>query len=99
MTAIYDLSPQQLSATSRLFSPTVFRELAKSGFSPIFSRLAKALAPLDLVNSNSKVSDLFDSAFEVLKLKNYRHECIYKNAIANKILPGKHSLIGQTGTV
>ncbi len=92
MVVPYDLNQQQLSAASRLFSPTVFRELANLGRSPTFSRLAKELIPLGLVKTNSKVSDLFDSTFEVLTFKNYRHECIYKNAIANKILLGKHSL-------
>ena len=92
MAATYDLNPQQLSAASRLFSPAVFRELAKFGRSPILSRLAKELGPLRLVQNHSTVSDLFDSAFEVLKQKNYRHECIYKNALATKILLGKHSL-------
>lgn len=35
--------------------------------------------------------DLFEFAYDHL-LKNYRNEYIYKNAIANKILLGKHSL-------
>ena len=88
-----EFNSQQLSAATRLFSPTVFREFAKAGRSPTFARLAKELSPLvAMFYRYPQVRDLYDSVFLILKAKNYRHECIYKSAIANKILLGKHSL-------
>ncbi len=83
---------QQLPAVSRLFSPVLFRELAKYGRSPLFARLANETATLELTTPDKKVRDLFDAAFGLLKNKHYRHEYIYKAAIANKILLGTHSL-------
>lgn len=86
------LKNQQLSAVSKLFSPSLFRELAKNGRSPLFARLANETSVLELTSSNDKVRNLFDAAFSLLKRKNYRHEYIYKAAIAHKILLGTHSL-------
>lgn len=86
------LGNQQLSAVSRLFSPSLFRELVKHGRSPLFARLANEASTLELTAPDEKVRNLFDAAFGLLKKKSYRHEYIYKAAIANKILLGTHSL-------
>lgn len=87
------LDKQQLSATSRLFSTKVVKEFAKNGQSATFARLVNDSALLDVLgNSPKDVHAVFDSAFSLLKLKNYRHEYIYKAAIAHRILLGKHSL-------
>ena len=86
------LTDQQFSAASRLFSPTVFRELACSGCSPIFARLAKELLSLEIIDLNSPIKDFFDSVLDRLISKEDRHEYIYKSAIAHKVLLGKHSL-------
>ena len=86
------LNSQQLSAASRLFSPTVYRELANKGRSPVFARLANELLPLNLIDGYSPIQELFDLIYDQLKSKNYRHEYIYKTAITHKILLGKHSL-------
>lgn len=82
---------QNISAISRLFSPTLIRELAKKGFSPMFTRLAKESSIINF-DSQSPVSDFFESAFFILKKKFNRHEYVYKSAITQKILLGKHSL-------
>ena len=92
MTNSPGLTNQQLSAASRLFSPTVFRELAHSGCSPVFARLANELLALEYIDTKSPIRDLFDSIFDRLTSKDYRHEFIYKSVIAHKILLGKHSL-------
>ncbi len=86
------LEDQQLSAVSRLFSSGLIRELARTGRSPLLARLAKESSVLELVSSDEPVRKLFDSAFSLLKRKNYRHEYIYKAAIAHKVLLGTHSL-------
>jgi len=86
------LENHQLSAVSRLFSASLIRELARKGRSPIFARLAKESSLLEVTAPQDPVRNLFDSAFSLLKRKNYRHEYIYKAAITHKVLLGTHSL-------
>lgn len=86
------LENSQLSAVSRLFSASLMRELARTGRSPLFARLASESSLLDITAHDEPVRNLFDSAFSLLKRKNYRHEYIYKAAIAHKVLLGRHSL-------
>ena len=88
----HNLEISQLSATSRLFSASVVKELARKGKSPLFSRLVKDSTLLDYIHQSALVRDLFDVAFSLLKKKNFRHEYIYKAAITHKILLGTHSL-------
>ena len=92
MTNSLRLTDQQHSAASRLFSPTVFRELGRSGCSPMFARLANELLSLEIIDLSSPIRDLFDPVHRRLRLKDYRYEYIYKSAIAHKVLLGKHSL-------
>ena len=86
------LTDQQLFAASRLFSPTLFRELARNSCSPMFARLANELLTLETVDLNSPIKDFFDSILARLTSKKYRYEYIYKSAITHKVLLGKHSL-------
>ena len=79
-----------VSAVSRLFSSALLKELAKKGKSPLFPRLIQE-AELT-INSKLKVRDVFDNAFSILKLKNNRHEYVYKSALAQNVLLGRHSL-------
>lgn len=81
-----------ISALARLFSSSVVKELARKGKSPLFSRLLiEAGLPLTR-NSFEKVSDVFEDAFSILKKKNNRHEYVYKAALTQNILLGRHSL-------
>ncbi len=86
------LDTSQLSATARLFSSSLLRELASKGKSPLFSRLIKESSIASILKPTAPISKLFDTAFELLKNKNYRHEYIYKAALTHKILLGVHSL-------
>ncbi len=87
-----DLTPEQLAATSRLFSSSVVRELARKGRSPLFARLARqSLLPATLQNS-TPVSAVFEAAFRLLRRQGLRHEYIYKAALTHRILLGKHNL-------
>lgn len=86
------LENSQLSAIARLFSPSVLRELSAKGRSPLFSRLAKEASLFSRMKREDSVAQVFDLAFSILKKRDYRHEYIYKSAIAHKVLLGTHSL-------
>lgn len=86
------LTPSILSATSRLFSSAVVRDLATKGRSALFARLAKEAGLADLGRSTETVGDLFEAAFGVLRQGASRDEYVYKAALTHKVLLGKHSL-------
>ncbi|MGY6252221.1 sce7726 family protein [Paraburkholderia caledonica] len=87
------LNARQLSALSRLFSSSVFRELAKKGRSPLFAQL---LAETGISGANRStaetVSSAFDNAFAVLRQAGIRDEYVYRAALTHNILLGRHSL-------
>jgi len=87
-----NLSTDQLAAISRLFSSSVVRELGRSGRSPLFARLVTESQMLDVMSLSERVCTVFETAFSLLKHEGYRHEYIYKSALAHKILLGKYSL-------
>jgi hypothetical protein len=76
---------------ARFFSETVVRQLLKNTRSSILDEV-RILANENSVQFKGKTfNELFASFYDYLVM-NYRSEYIYKNAIANKILLGKHSL-------
>lgn len=85
-------STMQLSALARLFSATVFREMAKKGQSGLFRRLLNHTDLIEQAGPYATVGDIFDSAFEILKISGHRDEYIYRAAISQKVLMGTHSL-------
>lgn len=89
MTKIED---SQVSAISRLFSPAVIREMGRMGKSPLFSRLVLESLIFKSITPSARVYDVFNFAFSILKKKAYRHEYVYKSALTQNILLGKHSL-------
>lgn len=82
----------QLAAAGRLFSSAVVQEMARTGRSPLFSRLAHESGLIENLLGSGQVGDLFDAAFAILKKKAYRYEYAYKSAITHKLLLGVHSL-------
>lgn len=76
---------------ARFFSSSVLRELAHTGHSVIASRLSRQHQLVEQFGMDKTVGDFYDAIFKIL-IREYRHEYIYKNAIAEKILLGKHSL-------
>jgi hypothetical protein len=82
----------QLSAMTRLFSSGVFREMAKKGRSPLFTRLLGLTKVADSYPSTATVGDAFDWAFTVLKTTGLRDEYVYRAALTHKVLMGTHSL-------
>lgn len=91
------LDPPQAATISRLFSSSVIRELARKGKSPLFTRLARQSLLLESLSGSECVYDLFDAAFSLLRREGYRDEYIYKAALIQKILFGRHSL--QTASI
>lgn len=85
-------SAAQLSILTRLFSATVFRELAKKGRSGLFRRLIEQANFMVRSDTRGTVGDAFDSAFDILKVAGHRDEYIYRAAISQKVLMGTHSL-------
>lgn len=84
--------PSQLAALTRLFSSAVFQDLAKKGRSAIFSRLVDQAGLAGRCVAKATVGDAFDTAFDILKVAGQRDEYIYRAALTQKILMGRHSL-------
>ncbi len=82
----------RLSAYSRLFSATVFREMASKGRSGLFARLVRESGLLDNAKRIDRVSDAFEAAFAFLRVAECRDEYIYRTALTHKVLLGTHSL-------
>lgn len=80
------------AALARLFSSSVIREIAQKGYSTLFRRLLYESGLESSFNDDDTLRELFDEAFGILQIEGNRHEYIYKNAITQKILLGKHSL-------
>ncbi|AHB10606.1 sce7726 family protein [Zymomonas mobilis] len=81
-----------MSAFTRLFSASIFRELAKKGQSGLFRRLVEQTDIKNRCDSHASVGDAFDEAFSTLKIAGLRDEYVYRTAISHKILLGTHSL-------
>lgn len=87
------LNPTQLSALSRIFSSSIISEIAKKGQSPLFSRLLSESAIFnDNEVNNSTIGDAFDTAFSVLRRAGVRNEYVYRSALIQNVLLGRHSL-------
>ncbi len=86
------ITASKMAAISRLFSSTVFRELATKGRSSLFARLLRESFQSDFYRNLACVGDAFDAAFEVLRYGRCRDEYIYKAALTHRVLLGTHSL-------
>ncbi len=82
----------QLSALSRLFSSSVFHEMAKNGYSPLFTRLFAQTGLSSQVIGQGTVGEAFDAAFAELRKSGVRDEYVYRAALTHNILLGRHSL-------
>ena len=81
-----------LSAISRLFSSSVFRQLAEKGRSPLFARLLADSGLIDTALAAGTLGSSFDAAFAALKKSGKRDEYVYRSALTHNILLGRHSL-------
>lgn len=80
------------SALSRIFSSSVYRQLAEKGRSPLFSSLLKETGLLRKDVAFDTVSEAFDAAFALLRKAGQRDEYVYRAALTQNILLGRHSL-------
>lgn len=69
------------------FSKSVLNDLSKRGKSKKFDLIVNSLKDLDV--NGKTYAEIYDYFYEKM-IKNYRNEYIYKNAIANKIVLGRH---------
>lgn len=86
------LSVTSLAALTRLFSSTVFRELATRGASPLFARLFRETELHGLVSLQENVATCFERAFSILRRAGSRDEYVYRAALTHNVLLGRHSL-------
>ncbi len=86
------LDRHEASALSRLFSATVFRDFGKQARSPLFARLLSQTRIPASMSLESSVGDCFDEAFRLLRRPEFRDDYVYRSAITQKILLGRHSL-------
>jgi len=82
----------QLSALSRLFSSSVFREMAQKGRSPLFARLFYQTGLSSQQVAQGTVGAAFEAAFAALRKSGLRDEYVYRSALTHNILLGRHSL-------
>src|SRR3569832_1372931 len=66
--------------------------MARRAVSPTLMRLTKEAKIVDLISPKKRIGQLFDVAFDLLKIKSRRHEYIYKSALTQRVLLGTHSL-------
>lgn len=76
---------------AKIFSRKVIIDLARNGESGYLNEILVNSGFVKFLGSDFKLIDIFDAVYNYLS-KAYRSEYIYKNAIANKILLGRHSL-------
>lgn len=86
------LNEAQISAASRMFSAGVLKDLLNRGMSRSLARLAYDSSLISEIDGSETVGSLFDYSFSLLKNKQHRNEYIYKTALAQKVLLGRHSL-------
>lgn len=85
------IDPKYCHGLSRLFSAAVIKDLATSGSSRLACEIISESNLSDKLDPHMRLRDFYDELFRFL-FKKYRNEYIYKNAIADKVLLGKHSL-------
>ncbi len=76
---------------SRFFSSGILNELLKKGYSAFFKEMIQVSGLDKTIDDNITLREFLQIVYNHLCI-NYRSEYIYKNAIANKILLGQHSL-------
>ncbi len=78
-------------ALSYLFTSNVLNEFFHNQYSNHLVKVFKEFNMLDKIYQNLTLKDFFENSYMQL-LKNYRNEYVFKNAIAQKILIGRHSI-------
>ena len=79
------------SSLTRTFSPIVLESLIDSGSSEYLSEVLKISGIIGQIDPDMTLGDFLEWLYNKMS-HYYRNEYVYKNALANKILLGKHSL-------
>lgn len=87
-----DLDKNEASVLSRFFSAAVMRDFSKDGRSPLFARLLNHTRFSSCMSPEVTVGIVLDQAFELLSKSRFRDDYIYRAAITEKILLGRHNL-------
>jgi hypothetical protein len=85
------INDKYLPSLGRMFSPLVMDQIALKGRSGYLSEVCSNSRLIEQIDPSMSLAQFFDLIYMIL-FKSYRNEYIYKNAIANKILLGRHSL-------
>lgn len=88
---------KELAALSRFFSPGVVRELGDNGKSALLARLISQTRVPESLPADACLADAFELAFSLLRHLGNRDDYIYRSAVTQKIVLGKHNL--RTTTV
>lgn len=86
------IDKHEAAALSRLFSASVLQDLGKKARSPLFTRLLTQTRFSATETRASTVGETFDEAFQLLRNSKFRDDYVYRTALTQKILLGRHSL-------
>ena len=87
-----ELKKSEASALSRLFSAAVLRDFSKEARSPQFARLLRYTRLSEQMPYGATVGTTLDEAFNLLSKSKFRDDYVYRSAITEKILLGRHNL-------
>ena len=87
----FNITNKSIIDLSKIFSPTILKELCSTGNSKKLRRILDELNLLYQVDLKKNLESFFNDVYKIL-LKNYRNEYIYRSIIIKKILLGIHSL-------
>lgn len=91
------MEKKTLLELSRVFSSSIINELKSASRSERLASLFMSLDPVvDYSSSAEKISDIFETSYNLLRKTGNRDEYIYKNALIIKQLLGRHSLSTST---
>lgn len=85
------IDSQYFNSIGRIFTPLVLDKVANNGYSDYLNEVCKNSGILESIDPSLSFAEFLDSVYSLL-FRDYRNEYIYKNAIANEILLGKHSI-------
>jgi hypothetical protein len=85
------IEPQHCPSLGKIFSPAVLDKIAYTGHSPYLNEVCENSGISEKIDRTKSIGEFLDWIYNILFI-NYRNEYVYKNALVNKILLGRHSL-------
>ena len=81
----FNITNKSIIDLSKIFSPTILKELCSNGSSKKLRRILEELNLVYQVDLKKNLESFFNDVYKIL-LKNYRNEYIYRSIIIKKIL-------------